>query len=59
MVVEAVEGTAPDHFVLGVQWHPERTFESSAASRALFGRFMKAAAAWTPRLVTSSVAAQE
>lgn len=59
MVIEAVEGTAPDHFVLGVQWHPERTFESSAASRALFGRFMKAATTWTPRLVTSSVAARE
>jgi putative glutamine amidotransferase len=58
MVIEAVEGTAPDHFVLGVQWHPERTFDSSAASRALFQRFLTAAAQWTPRVVTSSVAAQ-
>ncbi len=45
-VKEAVEGTAPDHFVLGVQWHPERTFEDEAASRALFRAFVKAAAEW-------------
>jgi putative glutamine amidotransferase len=47
-VVEAVEGTG-DGFVLGVQWHPERTFEESAASRALFARFVAEAAAWEPR----------
>jgi len=45
-VKEAVEGTAPDHFVLGVQWHPERTHEDDAASRALFRAFVKAAAEW-------------
>jgi putative glutamine amidotransferase len=45
-VKEAVEGTAPDHFVLGVQWHPERTYEDDAASRALFSAFVKAAAEW-------------
>ncbi len=54
-VVEAVEGTAPDHYVVGVQWHPERTFASSAASRALFSRFLHAARAWKPREVTESV----
>jgi putative glutamine amidotransferase len=51
-VVEAVEG-APDgvggNFVLGVQWHPERTFDDSAASRALFSRFIAEAAAWSPK----------
>ncbi len=57
LVVEAVEGTAPGHFVLGVQWHPERTFDSSAASRTLFERFLAAAREWSPRIVTSSVAA--
>jgi putative glutamine amidotransferase len=35
-IIEALEGTALDHFVLGVQWHPERSFEKDAASRALF-----------------------
>ena len=24
-VIEAIEGTSPDHFVLAVQWHPERS----------------------------------
>jgi putative glutamine amidotransferase len=51
-VVEAVEGTPEGvggNFVLGVQWHPERTFEESAASRALFRRFVDEAAAWQPK----------
>src|ERR1017187_7441367 len=51
-VVEAVEGTPEavgGRFVLGVQWHPERTFEESAASRALFARFIAEAAAWSPK----------
>jgi putative glutamine amidotransferase len=42
-VIEALEGAAPDHFVLAVQWHPERTFDSEPASRALFRAFIKAA----------------
>ena len=42
-VVEALEGTAPGHFVLAVQWHPERTYDDDAASRALFRAFLSAA----------------
>ena len=49
-VKEAVEGTADDHFVLCVQWHPERTYESDAASRAMFQAFIKAAAEWHKKL---------
>ena len=49
-VKEAVEGTSPDHFVLGVQWHPERTCDSEPASRAMFHAFVKAAAQWHERL---------
>ena len=49
-VKEAVEGTAPDHFVLGVQWHPERTCDSEPASRAMFRAFVQAAADWHKRL---------
>jgi putative glutamine amidotransferase len=45
-VKEAVEGTALDHFVLGVQWHPERTYDSEPASRAMFHAFIRAAARW-------------
>jgi putative glutamine amidotransferase len=42
-VIEALEGTDPAQFVVAVQWHPERTYESSAASRALFVAFLDAA----------------
>jgi putative glutamine amidotransferase len=35
-IIEALEGTAPDHFVLAVQWHPERSVEEDAASAAIF-----------------------
>ena len=49
-VKEAFEGTADDHFVLCVQWHPERTYEGDTASRALFQAFIRAAADWHKRL---------
>jgi putative glutamine amidotransferase len=48
-VIEALEGAAPNRFVVGVQWHPERTYESSAASRALFASFLEAAGSWNGR----------
>ena len=47
-VIEAVELDKPNHFVVGVQWHPERTYTQSAFSRAIFGAFVKAAATWEP-----------
>ena len=49
-VKEAVEGTADDHFVLCVQWHPERTYDTDPASRALFQAFVRAAAEWHKKL---------
>ncbi|SFS02374.1 putative glutamine amidotransferase [Granulicella pectinivorans] len=45
-VIEAVEGTDPGHYVLAVQWHPERSTDISATSRALFTRFLEAAKDW-------------
>ena len=57
-VVEAVELNSPGHFVVGVQWHPERTYALSAFSRAIFAAFVQAAAAWRPRKVEESVAAE-
>jgi len=46
-VVEALEGTAPDHFVLAVQWHPERSVndgpEVSESAQAIFRAFIEAA----------------
>jgi putative glutamine amidotransferase len=47
-VVEAVELDDPEHFVLGVQWHPERTYEQSALSRSIFANFVRAAESWQP-----------
>jgi putative glutamine amidotransferase len=56
-VVEAVElapnlqpatGNSQLPFLIGVQWHPERTYDISPASRALFARFIAAASAWSP-----------
>jgi putative glutamine amidotransferase len=49
-VKEAVEGTAPDQFVLAVQWHPERTYGRDESSRAIFHAFVRAAADWHARL---------
>ena len=49
-VREAVEGTASDQFVLGVQWHPERTYDSEPASRAMFRAFIEAGARWHEQL---------
>jgi putative glutamine amidotransferase len=45
-VIEAVELDAGDHFVVGVQWHPERTYAQSGFSRAIFSAFVRAAEAW-------------
>lgn len=46
-VVEALEGTDADHFVLGVQWHPERSVgdgpEVADSARAIFRAFVEAA----------------
>lgn len=42
-VIEAIELGSPDHFVVGVQWHPERTYAQSALSRAIFREFVHAA----------------
>jgi putative glutamine amidotransferase len=47
-VIEAVELDAADHFVVGVQWHPERTYAQSGFSRAIFSAFVQAAAEWRP-----------
>ena len=42
-IIEALEGTAPDHFVVAVQWHPERSVEEDSASRAIFRALVEAA----------------
>jgi putative glutamine amidotransferase len=42
-IIEALEGTSPDHFVVAVQWHPERSVEDDEASRAIFRSLVDAA----------------
>ena len=42
-IIEALEGTAPDHFVLAVQWHPERSVDEDEPSRAIFRALIEAA----------------
>jgi len=42
-ITEAIEGTSPDHFVLAVQWHPERSVEDDKRSRAIFQALVEAA----------------
>jgi len=42
-IIEALEGTAPHHFVLAVQWHPERSVDEDEPSRAIFRALVKAA----------------
>ena len=57
-VIEAVELDAADHFVVGVQWHPERTYTLSAVSRAIFAEFVEAAKAWKAPAVEGAAAPQ-
>jgi len=45
-IIEAIEGANAEHFVLGVEWHPERTLESERASSALFCALVQAAEDW-------------
>ena len=42
-VIEALEGTLPNHFVLAVQWHPERSFDDDERSRSIFQALVKEA----------------
>jgi putative glutamine amidotransferase len=44
-IIEALEGTAPDHFVIAVQWHPERSVDLDEPSRAIFRALVSAATA--------------
>ncbi len=45
-VVEAVEDSRPERFVLGVQWHPEMGWKTDPLSQRLFNSFIAAAGAY-------------
>ncbi|MGI8773322.1 MAG: gamma-glutamyl-gamma-aminobutyrate hydrolase family protein [Acidobacteriaceae bacterium] len=51
--VEAFEGD--DGFVLGVQWHPERTLSDSLLSCRIFEEFVRAAGQWALAPVRTSI----
>ena len=40
-IIEAIEGTNPDHFVLAVQWHPERSFDGDSRFEKFSQRSLK------------------
>ncbi len=42
-IIEGLEGTSPDHFVVAVQWHPERSFDDDERSRKIFQALVEAA----------------
>jgi putative glutamine amidotransferase len=42
-IIEALEGTDPNHFVLAVQWHPERSVDQDEPSRDIFRALIHAA----------------
>jgi putative glutamine amidotransferase len=54
-VIEAVELDAADHFVVGVQWHPERTYAQSRVSRTIFAEFIKTAINWKTPTIAGQV----
>lgn len=45
-VIEAVESTSAEHFVLGVQWHPERMWREDAVAREMFRTLVEEAREW-------------
>lgn len=46
-VIEALEGTDPGHYVLAVQWHPEKDFKTDVPSRRIFEGLVRAAQDWS------------
>jgi len=41
-IVECIQDTRPDRFVLGVQWHPELSWRDDGLSREIFQAFVTA-----------------
>lgn len=52
--IEAVELIEDRQFLLGIQWHPERSYQASPFSRRIFQSFVSAAAEWLPEPPTEN-----
>ncbi len=53
-LIEAIE-SADEHFLIGVQWHPEEMVETDPRMRRLFTRFVQAAAEYRARKQATTV----
>lgn len=53
-VIEGIELDSEDQFVVGVQWHPERSYTTSPFSRSIFSAFILAASEWRSHHVLES-----
>lgn len=53
-IIEALEGISPDHFVLAVQWHPERSVDEDESSRAIFRALVDAAQVRRDKLTSAT-----
>ena len=42
-IIEALEGVRSDHFVIAVQWHPERSVDDDEPSKSIFCALIEAA----------------
>ena len=56
-VIEAVENTRSDQFILGVQWHPEIGWQDDPLSGAIFDQFIGAAVARMSQVAGDKTAA--
>lgn len=52
--IEAVELIEDRQFLLGIEWHPERSYQASLLSRKIFQSFVEAAKNWLPEPPTES-----
>ncbi|HWR36582.1 MAG TPA: gamma-glutamyl-gamma-aminobutyrate hydrolase family protein [Clostridia bacterium] len=50
-IIEAIENVSPAQFIIGVQWHPERTYDEDEQSKAIFRALIEAARQWHERMM--------
>jgi putative glutamine amidotransferase len=58
-IIEGIEDTRSDRFVLGVQWHPELSWSTDNFSQAIFARFVRGCSERSERGVSCGAASEE